>query len=201
MERVARLLGSWAAELGLAADDRRRWRAAGLLHDALREAPREELRRRVAPGDARILPGRVLHGPAAAELLRTQGVLDGELLAAVARHTTGHPDFGSLGKALYVADLVEPGRPLGEWRRPLVARLPAELEQATREVAERRTVRSLRRGRAILPDAVDFWNALVVVGARRRPVRTDQAVRRDRRITHRGRNGGETDAIPLPGVG
>nr|MDP2470246.1 HD domain-containing protein [Candidatus Palauibacterales bacterium] len=41
--RVGDLLEEWARELGLSADDRTRWRAAGVLHDALKDAPEGEL--------------------------------------------------------------------------------------------------------------------------------------------------------------
>lgn len=167
VHRVAALLDSWALGLGLGERDRARWRAAGLLHDALREAPPSQLRSRVAPLDARVLPDLTLHGPAAAERLRSEGVMDGELLLAVGRHTTGHRRFCLMGKALYVADLVEPGRPLGPWRNELIARLPAELPEVTLEVAERRLVRGLRRGRPLIPHAVGFWNALA--GAEKSP--------------------------------
>ncbi len=113
MERVADLLGSWAEELGLAEAEGRRWRAVGYLHDALRDAPTRELRAGVPPKLAD-LPGRILHGPAAAERLRVEGVADGELLLAVAYHTLGHPALGTLGRALYAADFLEPGRDLAE---------------------------------------------------------------------------------------
>src|SRR5690606_32451701 len=133
MDRVATLLDGWGRALGLPAQDRARWRAAGWLHDALREADPELLRPRV-PDDMRALPGAALHGPAAAARLRAEGVEDEPLLDAIAYHTVGHPSLDTLGRALYVADFLEPGRTLlPEWREELRGRMPMELEDVTRE--------------------------------------------------------------------
>jgi HD superfamily phosphohydrolase YqeK len=80
-----------------------------------------------------------LHGPAAAERLREEGVADEELLAAVAYHTIGDPSFGQLGRALYAADFLEPGRTFrAEWRAELRERVPAELDAVVLEVARAR---------------------------------------------------------------
>jgi len=160
MERVADLLGTWAAALGLDEDARGRWLAVGYLHDALRDAPVEELRARVPPTLA-ALPGRILHGPAAAERLRVEGVADGELLLTVAYHTLGHPALGTLGRALYAADFLEPGRDLlNDWRAGLRDRMPGALEAVVREVLGARIAHLVDRGSAMRSETVGFWNAL-----------------------------------------
>jgi len=160
IERVAELLGSWAETLALPAEDAARWRAVGYLHDALRDAPAEALRPRVPPA-LRDLPGRILHGPAAAEHLRVEGVEDGELLRAVAYHTLGHPALGTLGQALYAADFLEPGRDLlNDWRAGMRARLPGELRSVVREVLGARIVHLIERRATIRPETTGFWNAL-----------------------------------------
>jgi len=161
VERVAELLDSWAVTLGLDDGERRRWRSVGFLHDVLREADPEALRERVPPDLAR-LPRPVLHGPAAAERLRIEGVRDGELLRAVAFHTIGDAGLGRLGRALYSADFLEPGRSfLHEWRSSLRERMPEELDSVCREVAGARISNLLERGSSLLPQTVGFWNALV----------------------------------------
>ena len=161
MGRVADLLERWAAGLGLDADDRVRWRAVGFLHDALRDEDPEALRPRV-PRAEQALPGPLLHGPAAAERLRIEGVEDGPLLTAVAWHTLGDPRFGPLGRALFAADFLEPGRSfLPEWREALRARMPSALDDVTVEVARARLGRCLERGTPLLGRAVEFWNRLV----------------------------------------
>ena len=161
MARVAALLDRWAAALGLGEAERLRWRAVGYLHDVLRDEDADVLRERVSPAE-RELPGPLLHGPAAAERLRVDGIEDGEVLTAVAWHTVGDSRFRALGRALYAADFLEPGRSyLPEWREELRARMPQELDQVTQEVARARIGRGLERGGEILPRTVSFWNSLV----------------------------------------
>lgn len=161
MERVAELLGAWADTLGLDAEEGARWRAAGLLHDALRDADPEALRPRVPP-ELAALPGSLLHGPAAAERLRVDGVEDGELLRTIAYHTVGSADFRRLGRALYAADFLEPGRPyLPDWRAELRGRMPGELDAVVLEIVRSRIRHRLDLGRSVLPRTLDFWNRLV----------------------------------------
>ena len=158
---VARLLGEWADALSLPVPEGERWRAAAWLHDALRLAPPVELLPLVGPG-FRELPGGMLHGPAAAARLRADGVTDDGLLLAIEYHTIGHPDFDELGRALYAADFLEPGRtfdPLG--RAALRARMPAARAEVVAEIARRRIGHLLRTGRCIRPETIAFWNALV----------------------------------------
>lgn len=161
MERVSRLLGRWSRELGLPPRDLLRWRAAGYLHDLLREAPPEHLRSLVPPG-FRDLPPSILHGPAAAVRLREEGVDDPELLQAVAFHTLGHPDFGLLGRALYAADFLEPGRSFrSRWRGRLRRRAPAGMDEVLVEILAARMTHLLRERSTVRPETLAFWNALV----------------------------------------
>jgi len=161
MERVARLLESWAEALGLPEEGRTRWRAAGYLHDALRDEKPAALREHV-PLDLRHFPDPLLHGPAAAEHLRLAGVLDAELLSAVAFHTVGDRALGALGRALYAADFLEPGRAfLAEWRAGLRARMPEDADGVLYEIVRARIRNLLERGSMLLPQTVAFWNVLV----------------------------------------
>ena len=160
MERVAGVLGGWASALGLGEAETARWRAAGWLHDALREADPAELRP-VVPGALSDLPGRLLHGPAAAARLRAEGVDDGPFLLAVAFHTIGHPEFDALGRALYAADFLEPGRRgQMEWREALRARMPAGPGAVVREVARSRIGGLLEAGAPLRRETWEFWNSL-----------------------------------------
>ncbi|HYJ79670.1 MAG TPA: HD domain-containing protein [Longimicrobiaceae bacterium] len=157
MERVAGLMRGWARELGLADAEVRRWAAAGWLHDALRDAEPDELRPQVPKG-FRALRGKVLHGPAAAE--RLAGEADEELREAVRWHTLGSPRFRTLGRALYLADFLEPGRPFAPeteaWRR----RMPHELDAVLREVVDSRVRHVERGGGAVHPETRAFHASL-----------------------------------------
>ena len=161
MGRVADLLGSWAETLGLSADERTRWRSVGNLHDVVRDERADLLRERV-PVALRHLPDPLLHGPAAAERLRVEGLLDGELLRAVAYHTVGDPAFRVLGRALYAADFLEPGRTFrAEWRADLRERMPADLDDVVFAIVRARIANLVERCAPMLPQTIRFWNALV----------------------------------------
>ena len=161
LERVAELLERWARSRGEPEEDVLRWRAAGFLHDALRDADPAALRNGVGP-EFEGWPGPLLHGPAAAAGLEADGVADGELLRAVAYHTVGHPDFAALGIALYCADFLDPGRSFREeWRRGLRSRLPEELEGVACEIVAARIRYLLEGGRRIFPSTIAFWNRFV----------------------------------------
>lgn len=161
MSRVARLLERWGRELGLGKDHIARWRAAGHLHDALRDADPERLAK-ILPGRLRRLPPRAYHGPAAAALLLRDGVRDRELLHAIRWHTLGSRKFGTLGKALCAADAIEPGRRGRRgWRKELRARFPLEVDEVVTEIVRYRIDYLLRARQFVHPRTFRFWNSLV----------------------------------------
>ena len=156
--RVGDLMASWALDLGHPAETAVRWRAAGVLHDALKDAGREELRE--LAGDD--WPAPVAHGPACAERLRREGVSDQELLNAVAYHPVGHPGLTDLGEYLMLADYLEPQRTDGvDERARLRAMLPEGRTDALTRVLSRRIERLLRGERRLLACTVDMWNRVV----------------------------------------
>jgi 2-amino-4-hydroxy-6-hydroxymethyldihydropteridine diphosphokinase len=164
MARVAALLDSWATSMELPEDERARWRAAGNLHDVLRDERADALRPLV-PAAYEGLPGPMLHGPAAAARLRQLGVSDDDLLSAIAVHTTGRAGLGTLGLALYAADYLEPGRSFGspqvaEIHAALRSRVPGDLRAVVRDVAAERMRHALESRRPIHPDTLALYNEL-----------------------------------------
>lgn len=148
--RVAALLGEWADALGLPEHERTRWLAVGWLHDVLREADPDELRPLV-PEEFRDFPGKLLHGPAAAE--RLAGQADPELLDAIRYHTLGSARFGRLGRALYLADFLEPGRRYEpKWTAALRARMPHDMDAVMREVVNARVRHVTESGSILHPE-------------------------------------------------
>jgi HD superfamily phosphohydrolase YqeK len=157
--RVAALLGEWAEGLGLPPAERDRWVAAGWLHDALRDERPAALRDRV-PAELRALPGPILHGPAAAEALA--GDVDPALADAIRYHTIGHPRLDRLGRALYLADFLEPGRDFEPaWREQLRERMPGDLDAVLVDVLAARLVYLAEARKPIRPETAAFWSALV----------------------------------------
>ena len=160
IERVRLLLAEWAAAAGVTEEDAKRWCAAGTLHDALHDAPHKELRADVAAQFAD-LPGKMLHGPACVVRLRKEGVDDEELLHAIEYHTIGHPDLGPLGRALYAADFLEPGRPQDPAiRSALRSRMPAEIDAVVPVILKSRLLDQVNGGRRIREETLAFWNSI-----------------------------------------
>ena len=157
IERVTALLDAWASELALGKKEATAWHDAGRLHDALRDAPEDVLR-----GLAGDVPGyalEMLHGPAAAERLRTDGESREELLEAIRHHTVGSRGWGRLGRALYMADYLEPGRKFSRADRAyLASQVPTDFDGTFRQVLRARLEWSLREGMRLYPEAVQLWN-------------------------------------------
>lgn len=159
IERVAELAARWAAEMRVPDPERHRWLRAVWLHDALRDAPEEELRR-WAP-DA-LGPVGLRHGPASAARAKAEGENDRGVLDAVRYHSIGLAEWDMAGRILYCADYLEPGRKYArEWREDLAQRLPSEPSLVVREVAKARVGHLVSSGRPILEPTVRFWNSLV----------------------------------------
>lgn len=156
--RVTQLLDTWAQALALDPGEAAAWHDAGRCHDALRDADEATLRRMTEEPE---MPYALLHGPAAAALLEAEGETRRDVLDAIRWHTTGHPDWSRTGRALYMADFLEPGRPFArEERRALAARVAEAFDETFREVVRERLIWSLREGRAIRPETTAMWNAI-----------------------------------------
>lgn len=163
IERVAALVDRWARQLDVPAAERQRWLRAVWLHDALRDAPDEELLRLApdAPG-----PPELYHGPAAAARAARNGETDPGVLAAVRYHSVGFPDWDRVGRVLYCADFLEPGRSFDrEERAELAARFPDDPDGVLLEVARRRLLYAVRSGWTIPESMILFWNALADAGS------------------------------------
>jgi HD superfamily phosphohydrolase YqeK len=156
INRVTTLLGAWAEALDLPADERLLWYDAGRLHDALRDAPESTLR--ALAGDAQSAV-ELLHGPAAAARLEADGESRAALVEAVRWHTIGSPTWAPVGRALFMADYLEPGRKFAQAERAFLARLaPVDFDGVFREVLRQRLEWSLREGKSLFPGTVDLWN-------------------------------------------
>ena len=145
--RVAALADDWGRAMGVAPAERDRWSRAAWLHDALRDAPAAD---------------ELAHGPAAADRAAREGETDAGVLDAVRYHSIGFAGWDDVGRMLYLADYLEPGRSADrEARAALAARVPGERDFVLREVARRRIERTVRSGWPLAAETVDFWNALV----------------------------------------
>lgn len=150
--RVAALLEEWAQALGVDAAERARWQRAAWLHDALRDAGGDDA---------------LEHGPAAAARAAAAGETDAGVLDAVRYHSVGWARWETVGRMLYLADYLEPGRPFdADERRALAARVSGDPVGVLREVARQRIERALRSGWVLRPETVGFWNSIAPHGDR-----------------------------------
>lgn len=156
--RVTSLLMQWADEIGVSEDERRDWLHAGLLHDALRDADESELRR-LARDEER--EEELLHGPAVANLLAGSSDVSEGALLAIRYHTVGSPDWDRTGRALYMADFLEPGRSFAKRDRAFLARqVPHDFDGVFRQVLRARLEYALREGYTLFPETVGLWNVV-----------------------------------------
>jgi 2-amino-4-hydroxy-6-hydroxymethyldihydropteridine diphosphokinase len=158
IERVIGLIAQWADEMVVAPAERRDWLDAARWHDALRDASREELRH--LAGDAPYEP-EMLHGPAAAAKLAEEGERRIEVLDAIRYHTVGSPEWSRTGRALYMADFLEPGRSFSrEDRAFLSAQVAHDFDRVFRQVVRMRLVYALNEGHTLFPETVQLWNSI-----------------------------------------
>lgn len=156
--RVTALLERWAAELRLPDDERAAWRDAGRLHDALRDLDEPALRALAADEASDV---NVLHGPAAAARLVAEGEQRTAVLDAVRHHTLGSAAWGPVGRALYMADFLEPGRKFAQADRAfLVAHAPHDFDGVFRQVVRQRLEWAIREGKPLHAATVAMWNAV-----------------------------------------
>ena len=102
-----------------------------------------------------------MYGPAAAARLRGEGFSDEGVLTAITYHTVGHPSLDRAGRALYLADFLEPGRnfdPIGRatWR----ARMPYDLDNVLCEVLAARIQHMIASHRPMRSETLAFWNQI-----------------------------------------
>ena len=161
ISRVTALLDHWARELKLTPADAQAWHDAGRWHDALRDSPEDALRALTAGGPFADAPASVLHGPSAAAMLEREGETRAPVLLAVRWHTLGNPAWDRTGRALFMADFLEPGRGFMQADRAfLVSALHADFEGVFRQVVRMRLEWTLREGKALFPESVGLWNSV-----------------------------------------
>lgn len=138
---------------------------AGLLHDWARGLPGDELFRLagelgvpVSPVD-RAYPY-LLHAPVGAGMLRRDlEIEDPELTEAVGKHTFGGERMSRLDKLLYLADLIEPGRPY-PGLEPVREAAERDLDAAYALAYAHKLEHVIRNRRPLHPLSVLAWNRI-----------------------------------------
>lgn len=149
----------WAETIGVPDSERNRWLRAVWLHDALRDASVDELAR-LAPSTPG--PAELRHGPASAARAKAEGETDRGVLDAVRYHSLGLAEWDMVGRVLYCADYLEPGRTFdADGRSALADRFPSDSSGVLRAVAEARLAHVVAQRWSLPEPTVRFWNSLV----------------------------------------
>ncbi|MGH7549977.1 MAG: hypothetical protein ACREMD_16010 [Gemmatimonadota bacterium] len=159
----------WSAERAAAAV------RAAWIHDVLRLEDPESSRTRIEAAGEKPDPWALVHAPAllhaqaAAVWAAARGETDREVLMAVRHHPTAHPDWGSIGRLLYVADFCEPGRPYAKRLRTAALRRRAGegrqgLTDAARRVLSLRLAHDADRDRPVHPLSLCAWKSWMEEG-------------------------------------
>ena len=139
---------------------------AGLLHDYAKGMSGEDL---IAEAEKmgieinsveRAYPY-LLHAEVGAELVKKElGVNDEEIINSIAKHTVGSAAMTALDKIIYVADMIEPGRPYQGL--DMLRRMALEnLDKVYREAYMHSLSYLVKARKLIHPTTIEVWNELV----------------------------------------
>ena len=156
--RVVALLNDWSAAMRVRPEEAAAWSDAGWWHDALRDSDERTLRAMTGELHA---PVAILHGPAVALRLEAHGEQRLDVLEAVRWHTIGRAKWSRTGRALYMADFLEPGRKFMQADRAFLARLvPTAFDDVFKTVVRMRIEWALRDGKSLAGETIGLWNSL-----------------------------------------
>lgn len=156
--RVTELALSWADAMRIDQAERDAWRDAARWHDALRDASETQLRAIVPHLD---WPASLLHGPAAAARLAEDGERRTSVLEAIFWHTVGNASWDRTGKALYLADFLDPGRQFERKARArLAANVAGDFDDTFREVVTLRLGARIASGEKLRAETVALWESV-----------------------------------------
>jgi predicted HD superfamily hydrolase involved in NAD metabolism len=149
--------------------DKAQARIAGLLHDWDKNLSDEELLERmeqfeIEPLNRQEDMANLLHARTGAVAVSQEfPELPSAVIQAISRHTSAATDMSDLDMIIYVADMIEPLRSLGNLTvlRALVGRVP--LQTLFFKAYEATMMHLISRNRFIHPDSIDVWNTYVAL--------------------------------------
>lgn len=163
-EHSVRVAETAAFMCGLYGLDKNLGLVAGIAHDICKEIPSEE-KIALAKKDGKPIEGLeakipdLLHGRAAGMKVSEFGIYDKNLVEAIANHTFGQKGLSDIGKILFVADKIEPGRPQStdEYRKNLFSK---SLLGITLSVLEENIEYLKKRGKSVAEASLDWAKEL-----------------------------------------
>lgn len=129
---------------------------AAILHDIARELLQKEMFKLASPQlETERICYLTLHGKAGRKLAQNWGVKDKSVLNAIEGHLFGVPSKDTVGMAVYVADVSEPGRGVNQDIRELALR---SLERAYQRAVISKVNYLQSRGKTIHPDTLKVYD-------------------------------------------
>jgi len=141
-------------------------RTAGMLHDLAREWTADDLlayarEHRIAISEIEAAAPVLLHAAVGADIARREfGVMDEDVLAAIATHTVAVPGMSPLQKVVFLADSFEPSRTFAG-RASLEAAAMRSLDEGMLACVKASMEYLLARGVPIAPQTLEVYNDLV----------------------------------------
>jgi nicotinate-nucleotide adenylyltransferase len=159
-----------AEHYGLSGQMLEKVRIAGLLHDCAKEICENSTFEQIAKICAR---GNIIldeffrkapvlaHCYAGAVLAQENyGINDPEILSAIENHTFGKPDMATLDKIVYLADFIEPTRPLNEARKKAKQLAYENLDKAMIFVLKFTIEKNLAQGKPVYAKSLETLKQL-----------------------------------------
>ncbi|MDI6716682.1 MAG: bis(5'-nucleosyl)-tetraphosphatase (symmetrical) YqeK [Actinomycetota bacterium] len=147
--------------------DKNKANLAGLLHDYAKSMDGDNLiqlatRMGIEVNPVEMSVPYLLHASVGARLVEEDvGIKDKEIIQSIANHTIGSPAMTKLDKIIYVADMIEPGRPY-KGLDPLRRMALDDLDKVFLEAYAHSLDYLIRSKKPIHPLTVEIWNKLVL---------------------------------------
>ncbi|MGQ9608845.1 MAG: bis(5'-nucleosyl)-tetraphosphatase (symmetrical) YqeK [bacterium] len=147
--------------------DKEKASLAGLIHDCAKSLPKKEMLSYYSqvdiPIDELIKKHPILlHAPLGAKIAKDElGIMDEEILHAIASHSLGSKNMTKLDKILYIADSAEPNRnyPEAEIIRKLA--YDGDLDKALLEAIDQKIIYVIRKKAILHPLSVEVRNEIL----------------------------------------
>ena len=173
LEHTLRVADSAKELAGRFGEDKNKANTAALLHDIMKDTPREEQLNLIEKSGiiltcADMASPKIWHSIAGAAYLRGElGIADGDIYNAVYYHTTGRAGMSLLEKVIYIADYISIDRTysgVADMRRLA----QSSLEEAMLFALEFCISKLARSRQVIHPDSVACYNELLTQQAQGR---------------------------------
>ena len=141
---------------------------AGLVHDIMKNATKEEQLQIMEKGDIILSRteknnSKLWHAMAGEAYLRTEmGITDKEILSAVRYHTTGKAGMSLLDKIIYIADYISAERNYPDVNVMRELALNEGLDEAALYALKYSFASLSQQERLIHPDSVEYYNELII---------------------------------------